>query len=129
MSSWPDFWSPTVHKKTDITIKAGTDFQLQVTYKNPDGSPVNLTGFSARMMVKRDYSDATPLVSLTTVDSTQGLLTLGGAAGTIDIWIKNAHTTTLAKGTGVYDLEIVSGSGLVTRLLEGSVEITPEVTK
>jgi hypothetical protein len=29
----------------------------------------------------------------------------------------------------VYDLEIVSGSGTVTRLLEGEVTVNPEVTR
>jgi hypothetical protein len=41
------------------------------------------------------------------------------------------QTTALpAPSSGVYDVEYVSGSGLViTRILEGSYRITPEVTR
>jgi len=55
-------------------------------------------------------------------------ITLGGAAGTIAITIDADYTSKLDDGTYVYDLELTSSSGIVTRLLEGQFVVTPEVT-
>lgn len=56
-------------------------------------------------------------------------ITLGGSAGTIVINITAAQTTALTAGNYVYDLELTSGGGFVTRILEGKFVITPEVTQ
>ena len=37
-------------------------------------------------------------------------------------------TADIEEGMYVYDIEITSGAGTVTRLMEGSVTVTPEVT-
>lgn len=55
-------------------------------------------------------------------------ITLGGTAGTIVITIDADYTSALNDGTYVYDLELTSSSGTVTRLLEGQFVVTPEVT-
>jgi hypothetical protein len=56
-------------------------------------------------------------------------ITLGGTAGTVVINITAAQTTALTAGSYVYDLELTSGGGVVTRILEGKFVITPEVTQ
>lgn len=55
-------------------------------------------------------------------------ITLGGAAGTIVITIDADYTSKLTSGSYVYDLELTSSTGTVTRLLEGQFVVTPEVT-
>lgn len=55
-------------------------------------------------------------------------ITLIGAAGNIVLAIDASYTSKLASGSYVYDLELTSGSGNVTRLLEGQFVVTPEVT-
>jgi hypothetical protein len=68
----------------------------------------------------------TTIVELTT---SNGRMTLGGAAGTIALAITATDTTTLAAGQYVYDMEMVSSGGEVTRLLEGRATISAEVTR
>ena len=95
-----------------------------MTYKDSSGSPINLTGFTARSKFKTSYS-GTLVASLT---SSSGI-TLGGAAGTIVLTISATDTAAItAPSSGVYDLEIVSSGGVVTRLLKGKYNVTPEVT-
>ena len=38
-------------------------------------------------------------------------------------------TANVVAGRYVYDVELVDGGGVVTRLLEGIVTVTPQVTK
>lgn len=110
----------------DITIEQGADFFINLTYKDDTGSPIDLTGYSARMQVREDYSSATALVDATTGN---GDITLGGVSGSIDIHIPASVTGALNFDTGKYDIEIVDASGVVTRLLQGSVVLSPEVTR
>ena len=111
--------------KYDITILQGETFSLTMTWKDSDGVVVPVTGYSARMQIRRRKTSSTTELSLT---SSAGI-TLGGAAGTILIEISDTDTAALAFFEGVYDLELESASGIVTRLLEGSVKLSHEVTK
>jgi hypothetical protein len=54
---------------------------------------------------------------------------MGGSAGTIDILISASVTSAFPTGVHVYDLEIVSPSNIVDRLIEGTFNVTPEVTR
>ena len=108
----------------DITIEQGADWELILTW-NRDGEPVDLTDYTARMMARRRITDSYETLSITTDDA----ITLGGVAGTITILLKAAETSALRAGTNVYDLELVSPSGVVTRLIEGALWIDPEVTR
>ena len=110
----------------DIQIKQGATFSLTATWKDSTGAAINLTGYTARMQVRLTYDAATTILSLTSGSE----ITLGGAAGTIDITVSATTTAGLtAPWAGAYDLELVSGGGVVTRLLEGSAIVSPEVTR
>ena len=41
----------------------------------------------------------------------------------------NSTTAAIEEGVYVYDIEITSGAGTVTRLMEGNVTVNPEVTR
>jgi hypothetical protein len=84
-------------------------------------SPVNLTGYTAAMDISV-FPGATP-VYVATPD-----LVLGGAAGTITLTIDATDTEGFTWWKGVYDLLLTDPLGNVTRLLEGSVNVSPGVT-
>ena len=108
----------------DFTAGQGETFDRTVTWKIDDVA-VNLTGYTARMQIRKHTTSASAAVSLT---SSSGL-TLGGAAGTVQIVISATATAALDPGRYVYDLELVSSGGVVTRVLEGSIVFTAEVTR
>lgn len=111
----------------DITIEQGATFQLSLIWKASTGTPINLTGYTARMQVRRKYNSDLPLLSFTTEN---GAITLGGVAGTINVSGLATLTDDLpAPAPGVYDLEMIGPTGLVTRLVQGGVYISPEVTR
>lgn len=110
----------------DILIEQGATFRLQILYKDSNGVAVNLTGYTARMQVRQKYSSPDALLTLTTEN---GGIALGGAAGTVTVTAAASLTDDITATCGVYDLELQSGGGIVTRLVEGNVNITPEVTR
>lgn len=106
------------------SIKQGETFAKQITWNDGAGSPINLTGYTARMHLKRAVTDTIAVFELTTSNSR---ISLGGTAGTITLSITASDTATLS-GDYVYDLELVNGSN-VKRLLQGKIKIDAEVTK
>ena len=109
----------------DFTIEQGATFNLLLTWKIDD-VPVNITNWTARLQARVDVEDAEVILSLTT---SNGGITLGGAAGTISLDQTATQTALLPAGTYVYDLELISGVGVVTRLVQGELNISPEVTR
>ena len=109
--------------KVNFICPQGSTFNRNLTYKI-DNSPVDLTGYNARLQVREYHYSDDFVASLT--DSSG--ITLGGSAGTIDIIIPANDTQSFVPGDYVYDLELVV-SGTVTRLIEGKFTVTPEVTR
>lgn len=109
----------------NIHIDQGADFTKVITLRDSSGSPVNLTGFTARMHVRRDVDASSILVELSTQN---GRIALGGAAGTITLTLSAATTAGISR-SGVYDIEIVSSGGQVSRVLRGDFVVDREVTR
>lgn len=113
--------------KINLAVDQGATYTKRVTWKTgKPATPVDLTGASARMQVRAKVDSPDILLSLTSPD---GGITLGGAAGTVDIRIEATATAGFQWKSGVYDLEIQFADGTVRRLLAGSVAVSPEVTR
>lgn len=110
----------------DILVEQGATFRLDLVYKDSSGSPIDVSGYTARMQMRRTYDAPTPLLNLTTEN---GAITLGGVAGTLVVQATPELTRELPAKGGVYDLELVAPSGVVVRLIRGTVSVSPEVTK
>lgn len=111
--------------KYNIVCPQGSTLDQQLTYSIND-IDVNLTGYSARMQVREKHTSTSPALNLT---NSNGGIVLGGVDGTINIIVTASQSTELAAKEYVYDLELVSSSNVVTRLIEGKFIVTPEVTK
>jgi hypothetical protein len=110
----------------NINIEQGATFTRTITWKDSANVAINLTGYTARMQIRERVESSTALVSLTNSSG----ITLGGAAGTVVITITATQTDALPNmKKGVYDLELVSAGGIVTRLLQGEVVVSPQVTR
>jgi hypothetical protein len=108
----------------NFTIEQGATFNLLMTWKI-DNVAVNLTGYTARLQARIDVDETDTILSLTTGAG----ITLGGAAGTITLDQTATQTAVLPKGEYVYDLELQTSGGTVTRLLQGELNISAEVTR
>lgn len=106
-----------------LQIDQGATFRRALRWLRQD-APVNLTGYTARMEI-RDKVGGTVLHRL---DTANGGITLGGADGTIMLHIAADVSAAWSWRTGAYDLELVEPTGDVIRLVQGGVQISPEVT-
>lgn len=110
----------------NFVIPQGTTWTQPLVWKT--GSPpaaVNLSGFTARMQLRENAGAPNAAIELTTGN---GRITLGGNGG-ITLSLSATETSAIPARRYRYDLEMVSSSGIVTRLLEGDVTVSPEVTR
>ena len=110
----------------DIEIIQGQTFARAVVWKDSDGEPIDLTGYGARMQVRRSKASPDVLFELTTAN---GRVAIDGAAGKVTLTITAEESAAFTWRRGVYDLELEAGDGVVRRLLEGAVEVNREVTR
>lgn len=110
----------------NLTIYQGATFHHPFRWKaGTPPTPVDLTGCTARMQVRLRVDSPTALLTLTTET---GGITLG-AEGSIVLRVDAAATTAINWTSGVYDLEVTLSNGDIRRLLYGSVQVSPEVTR
>jgi hypothetical protein len=109
----------------NIIIDQGAHFERLITVADPDGDPLDLTGWTARMQIRTEIDAETVMVELTTEN---GRISLGGAAGTITLTL-TADITEDMDDEGVYDLELIDTYDRVYRLLKGKVKVELEVTR
>lgn len=109
--------------KKDLYIEKGATFSLNLTKKDTDGDPIDLTGYTARFKAAQGYNVLPIILDLTTEN---GGITLGGTAGTIAITASATATAAINLSELVYDLELTL-SGVVQRLLQGKIIISPQV--
>jgi hypothetical protein len=87
--------------------------------------PMNLTGYTAKLQVRSLPSDPDAVLTLTTEN---GGITITPLTGFVAVTATATQTGAIDEGTYVYDIELVNGS-IVTRLAQGQVIVSPEVTR
>lgn len=111
----------------DITCDQGATLRRVVTWNQPSGSPVVLTGYSARMHV-REAIDAVDVILECSTEN--GRLVIDPLVGKVLIYVEAAAMEDVEAATYRYDLELVIGATpIVTRLLQGKFVVKPEVTR
>ena len=105
----------------NFILDQGATFTRQLTVKDND-SAMDLTGYSvaSKMRSTHDSSTVVGTFTCTISNATGGIITMS---------MTNSTTGAIEEGIYVYDLEMTSGGGVVTRLMEGTVTVNPEVTR
>ena len=108
----------------NFTCEQGSTFARDIEVTNFDDSIRDLSGFTARMQVRKDMEAASALVELTTEN---GRIAITPNTGTVSLTISAADTAAL-QFSGIYDLELIGGTGVVERLLQGNFNLDENVT-
>ena len=115
----------------DITVANDADFNRQFQYvtTNVDGSPgtpIDLTGTSLEMMLRRDAADANVYLRLGT--DTGGIRFADPVLGLFVVYVSQATLAQLALGTYEHS-NIMTLDGLKTRIWSGTFVINAGPTR
>jgi hypothetical protein len=106
---------------SNLTLDQGSSFLAYVDVTDSSGNVLALTGYTVAGQIRKTYSSTTAVNFSATVSN--------ATAGTISLSLTDTETNSMKPGRFVYDVEILSGAGTRTRVLEGQVEVTPGVTQ
>jgi len=107
--------------KANLIIDQGASYVTQVTITDTNGDIVDLTGYTGTSQIRKHYTSSTYTPFIVTLDPTVGKVSLSLTANT---------SANLAAGRYMYDVELThTASSLVSRVLEGIVTVTPNVTR
>lgn len=96
----------------NIVIEQGTDYQEVFTVNNPDGSPLDLTGYTGVAKIRK-FAESTT--------STPFGVGIVSTAGQVVVSLANTVTEDLKSGRYYYDVIITSSAGKKTKVVDGMV--------
>jgi hypothetical protein len=105
----------------NLTVDQGSSFESTIDITDSENNPVNLTGYTFRGQIRKTYASTTS-VSFTITSSTP-------TGGSIKLVLSAEQTSGIKAGRYLYDVEIISSTNIVTRVIEGQIEVTPRVTR
>ena len=108
-------------------IEQGATFAKTLTLKDSSDTLINLTGFTTGSMHLRENPDSSTL--FLDISVANGRMVLGGSEGTIILTVSATDTADLTASDGVFDLEITSSSGIVSRLIEGTYSVRRNISR
>ena len=112
-----------------FSVEKGEDFDTQVGYASKVGSvetPINLTGYTAAMDIRKFTNSPTAVISLTTVNL--GIVITPGDEYPISLHIDSADLDNLEPFAYVYDLVLTAPGGAKDKIIKGQFVLAPAVT-
>jgi hypothetical protein len=106
--------------KANLLIDQGADFSTEIEVLDDDGNVVDLTGFSGAAQMRKHYTSSTAI---------NFNVSINASGGTVILSMNAATSNVVTPGRYVYDCELTSSSNVVSRLVEGIVTVTPQVTR
>jgi hypothetical protein len=107
--------------KANIVIDQGSTFSVTFDLTDENGDPLNLVGYTANAQLRKHYSSTNSVVFT---------CTSSGANGNVTLSLTANQTNTIIAGRYVYDVELTENvSNNVSRIVEGIVTVTPQVTR
>ncbi len=106
--------------KANLVVDQGSTFTAAIDLVDASGAVFNLTGYSVAAQMRKNYTSSTAVTFITSHNST---------GGRIDLTLFATTTATIEPGRYLYDVEVTSSGGSVTRVVEGIVTVTPGMTR
>jgi len=108
----------------NFKIEQGATFNNTITYEDASGNKINLSGAAITLKAKDNRSDTNFVLNLSVGN---GITLSNPSQGEFSISIPAATTANYDWNRAFYDLDITL-SGVVTRLLQGQIQIVKSVS-
>ena len=106
--------------KANLLIDQGTTFSSTINITDVDGEIIDLSGYTGASQMRKHYSSS---------NSTAFSVTITAATGEVTLSLSSNQTANLTAGRYVYDVELTDSSNVISRVLEGIVTVSPNVTR
>lgn len=101
----------------NFVIEKGVTFRRRVTILDSTGAAVSLVGATAKLQARATDAATEEILALTHASG----LTLGGAAGTVDIAVTAGQSAAILLARLVYALQITLSNGDILQPIHGQI--------
>jgi hypothetical protein len=106
----------------ELTIDQGTTFNASLDLKNDDGTAINVTNYLFQSQIRKSYYSSNPTANLV-------VSIINAANGAVMLSMNASTTANIKAGRYLYDLKMTNTANVTTRVIEGIVTITPQVSR
>lgn len=110
--------------KHDFEIEQGSKFEFTFIWTDINDVPIDLSGYTARMQIRPNLNSE-PMLELSTEN---GMISIDSKSGEINGFIGATKTSSITKN-GIYDIELIKSPDDITRIAQGNVFVSKEVTR
>jgi hypothetical protein len=106
----------------ELIIDQGATFESTLDLVADDGNPINVAGYVFSGEIRKSYYSSNATANL--------VISISNAAnGNVMITLDAANTANIAPGRYLYDVKMIDTQNTVTRVVEGIITVTPQVTR
>jgi hypothetical protein len=106
--------------KANLIVDQGSTFVTTLNLTDADDIPLDLTSYTGSSQIRKHYTSS---------NSTSFTVATGGTTGVLTLSLTANATANLTAGRYMYDVEIADSSNNITRVVEGIVTVTPNITR
>jgi len=106
----------------ELNLDQGTTFETTLDLTHDDGTAINVAGYVFSSQIRKSYysTNATATLTVSTIDVANGKIRLSLSA---------AETANVRPGRYLYDFKMTNTEAVTTRVIEGIITVTPQVTR
>jgi hypothetical protein len=106
---------------SNLFVDAGTTYSNIITVAATTGQPLDLTNYTVKSQMRKSYSSSQSFNFTASI--------YDAMAGKVRLQLTPQQSEAIPAGRWLYDVEITSPSGNKTRVVEGIVTVTPQITQ
>jgi hypothetical protein len=106
--------------KANIVVDQGSSFSTSINLTDTSDNAIDLANYTGAAQLRKHYTSSQSTAFDVSITPSTGIVRLGLSANT---------TASLAPGRYVYDVELTDSGGVTSRIIEGIVTVTPNVTR
>jgi hypothetical protein len=106
---------------SNLYVDAGSTYSNIITVSASNGQPLDLTGYTVASQMRKSYASSTVYNFTSSI--------YNASQGKVRLQLSNTQSEAIPAGRWLYDVEIRSPSGAVTRVVEGIVTVNPQITQ
>jgi hypothetical protein len=106
---------------SNLYVDAGATYSNIITVTASNGQALNLSGYSVAAQMRKSYQSSVAYNFTSTIYI--------ASQGKVRLQLSAEQSEQIPPGRWLYDVEITSPTGFITRVVEGIVTVNPQITK
>lgn len=106
----------------ELSCDQGSNFSVNLDLTNDDGSTINVTNYTFSSSIRKSYYSANVTANI-------NITVANASSGNVVLSMNSATTANIRAGRYLYDVKMLKPDTTVTRVIEGIITVSPQITQ